>query len=216
MRKYIPIVLIAIALSSFIAAAQTGFPKTFFPQQTEYVQWTFTAPDNDAIAGMPAECPIRYKVSYDFSAMTRVDVTVMNKDKLMAQYRAGKTPTITPVAQQATGPIKISISFGAQQPITGDSKLPVLITVEDKGTGTFSEFDASKLEIATTGGEIKIKDCQPTGVIPMIKKKSTQMRCMFIAPNPTDTQTFYITAKLDGSYSIDKAQKVSIKPTMTR
>jgi hypothetical protein len=90
---------------------------TLSPQQTEFIEWQFSAPSNDQIANLPAECPIRYKVVYDFVANTQTNMLVISSDRLAQLQRAGQNPTFTSSETIGRGPVKINIEFGTTLPI---------------------------------------------------------------------------------------------------
>ncbi len=207
--------------------------KNFAPLQTEFVEWTFTAPSTDIIGNLPTECPIRFKVSYKFTSLSRVNVDVISKERLQQIQRSGNVSTFTPTVSVGRGPIKIYFSFGASLPIrtssTGfESILPVFISIEDKGTGLLSNIPAGKLSIKYPK-EFTIKSydkfdcsdniCTNNVEIPMIKKKSPPLRLSFIMPT-NDTvpveRTFFISAELNYTYDITGETNVEVKPILMK
>ena len=102
------------------ALSQGIYTQTFTslaPNQTEFVEWQFSAPSNDQIANLPAKCPVRFKITYDSVANTQTDLLVISSDRLSQLQRAGETPSFTPSQVIGRGPIKIDFSFGATLPI---------------------------------------------------------------------------------------------------
>ncbi len=199
--------------------------QTYMPLQTELFEWTFTAPTNDEIGNMPAKCPIRYKISYDFTAKTQVDVTVISPEKIRELQRSGKYEPITPTQTKGIGPIKIDISFGAKQPIKSGDVLPVFITIEDKGTGIYGSVPAGSLKLSVPA-DFEVKSCskfeengdvyENNVDIPMIKKRSPQIRCSFIMPDVTDMRTYYIKAELSYNYQKDYETDITINPSIEK
>lgn len=230
--------------------------KELVPQQTEYVEFKFDAPSNQEIGGMEAECPIRYKISYSFDAISQTDLQVISRDKLEALQRAGQAPTFTSTQSIGRGPIKIYFDFGATLPVrtsicknnsnvevectsssvdtdkSSFSILPLFILVEDKGSGIFGDIPANKLSFdisndfkvsscekftcTEVSGKLNCKNNQP---IPMVKKKSPQIRCSFIVPGkdkvPVD-KTYYIKAEMSYDYALYEDLSVAIKPTLEK
>ncbi len=200
---------------------------TYMPLQTELNEWQFTAPNNDNLGNMPGSCGIKYKITYDFTAKTQASVDVINADTLSRMQRAGQTPTANPTQSVGVGPIKVFFDFGASQPVRSGDILPIFVTVEDRGTGLLdsgdivagnlrftipSEFDeVSCSKFSNSGGE-----WENSAAVPMIKKKSPQLRCSFKMPDVTDIKTFYIEARLDYTYKLDNEIKVSINPTLVK
>ncbi len=120
--------------------------SSLVPDQTEFIEWDLVAPTNAQIGSMQATCPLKYKVTYDYSAKTQVDSKIISETKLRQLQRAGETPEYTPNQIIGRGPIKIEFSFGANQPVRTDTTFPVYIRVEDKGSGL---LDFEKGDIPT-------------------------------------------------------------------
>jgi hypothetical protein len=218
-----------------------GTINNFAPLQTEFKEWTFTSPSNDEIAYLPNKCPIRFKVNYTFNATSQIDVDIISKSRLTQLQRAGTPPSFTPSLSIGRGPVKIYLSFGASLPARDNSSLPIFISVEDKGSGLFKEitnYTQSEVKSLTlkVPDDFNISSCDkfdPRGtvseggvtyklyrnkdVIPIIKKKSPQLRCSFTTPNSTAIndleKTYFITASLEYDYDITGETTVSIKPT---
>lgn len=200
--------------------------KTYLPLQTELFEWDFTAPSNKDIGNMPHTCGIKYKITYDFIAKTQTDVTVISKSKMEELQRAGQTPSVSPGQSVGVGPIKVFFDFGMKQPIMSGDILPLFITIEDKGSGVYGSVPKGKLRIELPSGFEKIAcDNKFTGSggkfensaeIPLIKKKSPQLRCSFKTPSVTDIKTFFINARLDYTYKFDDEIKISINPTLVK
>ena len=201
------------------------------PLQTEFIQWSFNAPRNDEIAYLPTKCPIRFKANYTFEARSQIDVNIISKDRLSQLQKTGNQPTFTPSLTIGRGPVKIYLSFGAQLPARNESALPIFITVEDKGNGLLKEIPNNSLKLKVPY-DFNFSDCpkfsleknesgyniyQNNVVIPIIKKKTSQIRCSFTTPNSTAInnleKTYFITASLNYDYEIVGETSVDIKPT---
>lgn len=184
---------------------------TLVPDQEEFVEWNLDAPTNAQIGGMQATCPIRYKITYDYSSKTQVDSRIISEEKLRQLQRAGETPEFTPNQIIGRGPIKISFSFGVNQPVKTDTTFPVYVKVEDKGSGLldftkgdipvntlvlqvhedftpkscskFEEVDPSTLTLRDFTAQSGYKYYWNNATIAMVKKKSTELRCSFTTPD---------------------------------
>ena len=124
-----------------------------------------------------------------------------------------------------------------------DTKFPLYITVEDQGTGLISGGDlpvntlniSVPLDIANTLGTLNasVQICSGylnytasdsnyayfvnTGkTIPIIKRKSPKIVCTELQTpsSVTDERTYYFSAKLPYTYSIDKQNSVSVQPIL--
>ncbi|MFZ3076895.1 MAG: hypothetical protein WA139_00385 [Candidatus Aenigmatarchaeota archaeon] len=215
-----------IDTSSSTTSTTAAGAKTYYPLQTELMEWGFTAPKNSEIGSMPRTCGIKYKINYDFSAKTQTDVTVISKSKMEEMQRSGQEPSANPQQSVGVGPIKVLFDFGAKQPIKSGDIMPVFITVEDRGAGIYGNVLAGKLKLKFPSNFEKVVcdkftskgagEYANTAEIPMIKKSSPQMRCSFKMPSVTDMKTFYISATLDYTYKLDDEINVAVNPTLVR
>ncbi len=212
---------------------------SFFPQQIEFVEWPFSAPQSSQIGFLQVQCPIRWKVSYDFSAATVIDVDVIAYSRLLELQRSGQSPSFTPTQAIGRGPIKISISYGTTLPIrtsnlTANYKsiLPLIVTVENVGDGVYGTIPAGMLHVnkpsefsveqscldifSSSGNELTNKN-----PVTLINKKSVGLRCSLavpeesITPDPTKVyieKTFFFNASLDYSYSLQKQVDITVNP----
>jgi len=200
---------------------------TLVPLQEEFVEWTFRAPTNDQIAQISTKCPIRFKVDYNFDARSQIDVNVISQSRLTELQRAGEGVTFTPTLTVGRGPVKIYLSFGASLPVKSGNKLPLYILVEDKGDGLYSlipDEEGKRLVIEAPGFDATecVKDGKFTrsdsrlvsdGAIPLIRKKTVQLRCSLTAPAESFEKTYYITASLNYDYTITEETEVAVNPT---
>jgi len=206
--------------------SNTSGGVTIAPLGTEWKEWSFTAPGNDKIGGLSTKCPIRFKVSYNWDSKSQIDVDVISVDRYNELQRAGQFPTFTPTLTVGRGPIKIYFTFGATLPIRSGTTLPIFITVEDKGTGLLGSLTQNKLKLSFEGlSDVDCGDrftscvsgsCSNSAEIPLIRKKTPQLRCTAKAPtNVTIEKTFYITATLNYDYDIIGETIVEVKPFLT-
>ncbi len=194
--------------------------KTFFPQQTEFVEWTLKAPTNEQIANMRATCPINFKVKYDFTALSQVDINVISSDRLKELQRAGQSAAVTPTQTVGIGPLKIYFEFSQAQPFKTDSTVLMLISVEDKGSGLLEGNKISEIKLESSKQtELPVEEkCSPVKDITMVRKKSQQIRCTLTMPSASQvpqSKTYYITASVVYSYSLDSKLEVPITPTVS-
>lgn len=196
------------------------------PLQAEFKEWTFRAPSNEDIGHLSVTCPMRFMVSYSHTATSQIDIDVINSDRLSQLQKSGQAPSFTPTLTVGSGPVKIYFDFGASMPVRNATTLPVYITVEDKGTGLLGTIGSGNLKITFPDG-FTIGDCpkftcsSPPGNIvcttnadiPIIKKKSPQLRCSITTPAESIEKTYYIRADMDYNYDIVQEASVEIKPT---
>lgn len=131
------------------AKLQTSYSASFndiSPNDVQQVECQFKSPSSEKIGGLSANCPIRYKLTYDFSGITTTELNVISNNKSQAMQRAGQTPSTTSTQSKSRGPIKVDFSFGVNQPVRTSTidadpakssiiKIPMYITVENKGSG---------------------------------------------------------------------------------
>lgn len=111
------------------------------PNDVQQVECQFRSPSSEKIGGLDAKCPVRYKLTYDFSGITTTDLNVISNKKFQEMSRAGQTSVVTSVQSKSRGPIKVDFSFGVNQPVRTSSadsevKIPMYVRIENKGTGT--------------------------------------------------------------------------------
>lgn len=211
--------------------------KEFAPLQTEFVEYKLTAPLNEMIGNMPATCPLRYKITYNFTAISQSDFQVISESRLTELQRAGEIPTFSPTQSVGRGPVKIYFDYGASLPLRNATVLPVFIWIEDKGTGILPDIDNDSLIIKTPinftqdegtkycGGKFEYWKTDNANYsyynntgekIPMVKKKSPQIRCSMTPTLGTEpSKTFYLTASMNYTYPLYEETSVEIKPTLT-
>jgi len=206
----------------------------FSPLETEFVEWSFKAPENRKIAYLTAKCPIRFKVSYSYRSTSQVVVGVINQDERMRRLRAGQTISFIPNQTVGRGPVKIYFDFGASLPVITDSTLPVFITVEDKGTGLLEKIEAGYLLLKVHRDFTNPTTCEKfkfdapeddynvykntnDGDIEMIKRKSSLIRCSFDTPSEDEVeieQTYFLYSTIDYSYDLNYEVDIQVKPLL--
>jgi hypothetical protein len=192
----------------------------FVPQETKLIDWTFEAPSADEIAYLSTKCPIRFKINYTYNATSQIDVDVISKERLWEIQRSGNATTFTPTLNVGRGPIKIYFDFGVSLPVRNESILPIYITVEDKGTGIYGnvEINSSYIKFPSEFTDISCdhfscvnSTCDKNEKIPMIKRKSPQIRCSVKTPNVPIERTFFITAGINYAYDVEGEVNVEVK-----
>jgi len=201
----------------------------FSPLETEFIEWSFLAPENKEIAYLTAKCPIRFKVSYSYRSISQVIVGVINESERMRRLKAGQTISFIPNQTVGRGPVKIYFDFGASLPIVNNSILPVFITVEDKGTGLLEKIEKENLSLKVHSAFTNPTTCERfgdaslddnynvyknTNDIEMIKRKSTLIRCSFEAPDVEIEQTYFLYSTIDYSYDLTYEVDIEVKPLL--
>ncbi|MFQ6020598.1 MAG: hypothetical protein ACE5J4_01095 [Candidatus Aenigmatarchaeota archaeon] len=221
----------------FLEEGETTYTEdigTLYPGQTEFIEWEFQAPSNDQMVYLSVKCPIRYKVSYDFTTYSQIDVDVISPEELKRLQRTGETPTFTPTQTIGRGPLKIYFDFGSSMPIRASNyseknyTLPIYITVEDKGSGIYGNIPKDALSFSIPSDFVvskcdKFRYDEDSGLyfnnkeIPMIKKKTPQIRCSFITPsvdNVVVEKTYFLTANISYTYDLNQENEIKVEPTL--
>ncbi len=144
------------------------------PKDVQQVECQFKAPSAQQIGGIAAKCPIRYKLTYDFSGITTTELNVISNSKFREMQRAGQTPTVNSVQSKSRGPIKVNFDFGVNQPVRTSTidadpaksniiKIPMYIRVENKGSGKILQSALSAAATPPTGGAISV---QKSSILP--------------------------------------------------
>lgn len=208
------------------------YSKTYdlSPLETDFIEWSFKAPENKEIAYLTAKCPIRFKVSYDYDSTSQIVVGVINQSERMRRLRAGQTISFIPNQTVGRGPVKIYFDFGASLPVVNNSVLPVFLTVEDKGTGLLEKIGEGNLSLKVPSNFTKTDPCEKfggatngdyntyfntnNGDIEMIKRKSPLIRCSFEAPSVEIEQTYFFYSTIYYSYELPYEIDVEVKPLL--
>lgn len=201
---------------------------TFSPTESKLIEWTFSSPTKDRTAGLSVKCPIRFKITYNYNAVSQIDVVVINQARLSEQQRSGKTVTYTPSLNVGRGPVKIYFDFGSSLPVKEGTKLPVYVKVKDIGTGYYESIPVGKLTInsSSTGTTFQSLSCISdyftcSGVsctntvkdIPLIKKETFDMLCEATTPATVDMEkTLYLSASINYDYDVYGQTSVDVVP----
>ncbi len=199
--------------------------KTFMPEQEEQLTMDFTAPLNDEIARMEYDCPIRFKVEYDYEGKTQVDIKVIDKETKKEQIRLGTYQTFYPTQVQGLGPVKIDINFYSEQPFEELSKQVLSIQLKNVGKGRIkdSKIENGKLiiefpkgfkeitcdKMSCSGGKCKLKEDMQ-----FIGESTQKIRCSFKVPEVEEEKTYYVKTFVKYTYEIDEEEEVKVKPTV--
>ncbi|MFH1473286.1 MAG: hypothetical protein ABIE55_00150 [Candidatus Aenigmatarchaeota archaeon] len=209
-----------------------SFVDTFSPKESRLIEWNFEAPTGEEIAYISVTCPIRFKFDfYDYTAESQVDFVVIDKDYLLELQRAGETVTSRPTVNVGRGPIKIYFEFGANLPVKNGSPLPVYVRVEDKGTGLLRKIENGTFTITfPTGFTVPTNACPYFNCfgnvctsnedIPIINKKSLEIRCSNIKTPESDDlsfrpgpeKTYSISAEIEYDYSAVGEINIKVNP----
>jgi len=203
----------------------TSGSDSLFPQEIRQVEWNFNAPSSEQIANLRVTCPIRFKFDFNYTAKSQIDVIVINSNRLRELQKAGKSTTFSPTLNVGRGPIKIYFDFGTTLPVRDNSNLTVYVRIEDKGTGLLKQIEKDKFVITFPSDFIVPDDACPyftctNGVctnsqqsIPIISKKSLDIRCSGITTKPiADEKTYFISATLNYGYYVAGQVDVEVKP----
>jgi hypothetical protein len=198
------------------------FPN-FVPGQTEFVEWTFDTPNNEQMGYLPAKCPVRFIVGYNYRAVSEIEVDVISDERYDYLKQSGEFTTFTPTLTVGRGPMKIYMELGASLPIRSGRTVPVYVTVEDKGSGLLERIPPGNLTIRTIGpttpdcGErfnCSANECTNNQTLIMISRKSPTIKCSFTAPIGVELeQTYFVDAFLDYYYSVVEETSIEVKPS---
>jgi hypothetical protein len=199
-------------------------PPSFLPKQDEFVEWTFRTPTAEDLVHINSKCPVRFKVSYSFDAISEMEVDVISKAKYDQLQQSGEFQTFVPTLSLGRGPLRIILEFGASQPIKTDTTLPIYVTVEDKGTGLYATIPDGALNLTVPAGfslegcgdrfGCTGSTCSNSGNIMMIEKKSPTFRCSLRTPSEGTVafeKVYIIESGLHYTYDITKQVDVDIK-----
>ncbi|NIM46677.1 MAG: hypothetical protein GTN40_00765 [Candidatus Aenigmarchaeota archaeon] len=201
------------------------------PTETRLVEWTFQAPSSEDIANIKTTCPIKFKFDFEHTAVSEIDILVIETAHLQELHRAGKTTTFTPTVNVGRGPIKIYFDFGTSLPAKTGTSLAVYLVVHDKGTGLLRKIPSGKFKIefpegfTVTGGvdtcpffdcDSGSRICTSDEDIYIINKKSLEIRCSGITTpsiiSPGPEKTYFINASIDYDYYTIGNVDVEVRP----
>ena len=208
----------------FFKATETKKGEGIDIRKDEFVEWTFRTPTAEDLVHINSKCPVRFKVSYSFDAISEMEVDVISKAKYDQLQQSGEFQTFVPTLSLGRGPLRIILEFGASQPIKTDTTLPIYVTVEDKGTGLYATIPDGALNLTVPAGfslegcgdrfGCTGSTCSNSGNIMMIEKKSPTFRCSLRTPSEGTVafeKVYIIESGLHYTYDITKQVDVDIK-----
>jgi len=198
------------------------------PKEIRQIEWTFQAPDADKIAHLKVTCPIRFRFDFSYNAKSQIDVLVISSEHFSELQKAGKATTFSPTVNVGRGPIKTYFDFGTTLPVKNNASLPVYIRVEDKGTGLLQDIGAGNFNV-TFPNDFTVpdgtdtcpyfnctnKNCTSNANIPIISKKSLDIRCSGIktpANIGVPEKTYFISSSLNYDYYVAGEVDVEVNP----
>lgn len=203
------------------------------PGQTKPLTMTLAAPTREQLANLPGRCPVKYKVTYDFTASSSTSAEVISATRLRELQSAGQSPTFTPTTDIGRGPIKIYMAPISALPARSGSTLYVSIQVQNKGTGTYLNIPKGELSLKAPdtwkltdacGGEFA-NDTGPSNGYQIYtnsqlrgidlvgtEKQTFEIRCGFEMPTVPETKDYFLFANLPYSYDLIREIGVDIKP----
>ncbi len=185
--------------------SETSFSKTFFPQQEEYFEIKVKAPSASRIANLEAKCPVRIKLSYNYTAVTQVEAYVMTQEKYNRLAKAGKEPSYTPKQTVGIGPVKIYFEFFQPQPFISGKQVTFLVYAKNLGTGDVK--GSVNLNIAPE------MSCEGKENLEFIKKETRKVKCTWKPSlSGEEEKMYYLTAKATYKYETEKVADVVVKP----
>lgn len=127
-----------------LADNKASYTRTFTdigPSVEETIEWTFETPTRERIAGIEADCPIKWEVEYNFSAISQDDFYVISKERKREFDTTDTTWQGTDQAQYVgIGPVKIYYEFETPPPVKTNSTIQFSVQVVDKGVGLYSKI----------------------------------------------------------------------------
>lgn len=203
-----------------------------FPGSTKILKWEIGTPTNEQLGQMTGECPLRFKVNYNFDASTRAETIVASKEKLRQVSRTGESIKVSPTVTKSRGPIKIDVSFESSQPLRENTTVPFDVVVRNTGGGDVNRlnndnviinipnasFDQSWEEdgpcnYPNEGGSSSATESKR---LPFIDKKTPPIRCTFEPPDQgtTPLKTYVVKVDINGyTYTIYDEKIVKVEPT---
>jgi len=194
-----------------------------------FIQIGGQAPSKSEIAGIQSRCNFKYILNYDSFAITTIDTSIISQSRLSALQRSGKSPSFSPTLTTGTGPIKIIFEHANDLPARESDEMAFDLRVEDQGIGNYvkvpkntlmvsvpEEFNTTPDGCGVEFNNMGAKDGKRTYVnnmeLTVIKGKTSNYRCKFIAPPVVEERTFFITGRMDYTYVINDDVEVTITP----
>jgi len=207
----------------------------FAPAETKQGDWSFSAPSLEDIANLRTVCPIKFKITYNYTSRSQVDIGLIDDVRLKELQRSGKDVSYSTNLNIGRGPIKIYFDFGGTLPARNNSNLSFYVRVVDEGSGLYTTIPKGKLSIqapnmnsarpfqnlecvsdyfgicSQNGGVWMCSNSQK--VIPLISKKTFDIKCTLETPSTVnEEETRYINAYLPYDYDVIGSASVEVKP----
>lgn len=190
----------------------------------EIVEWQFSSPSKEATGNLRVECPIRFKVVYEYEAAKNSEIAIISEQALKEAQKAGENPQPSVTESEAAGPLEIDIEYSLRQPIITNQNVTATLRVVDKGKGIYQSIPNGSLSI-TPGKELLNFACEKfkksgdklvnEASIQMISKKSAPVKCTFTTPGEkavSEVKTSYMEARLKYSYEVHERRDVTVEP----
>lgn len=203
-----------------------------YPGGAEIVSQDFKTPTNEELGNMEGSCPIRFRVEYGYDAHSTTTLTLISQSRLREAARAGGSVSVSPMTTRSRGPIKISLSVDATQPVRSDMVIPMTVRVEDVGSGLYQQVEPGTLVLTfpkdfdvtcypsewmgspvAAGDEQEVKN---KASITLIQGQTPAIRCDLRHKTPdsiSNMKTFTIRADMNYVYKLYGDTTVSVKPT---
>ena len=187
-------------------------PQSFdiYPQETKYFEITFTAPDEDTVAGLPKKCPVRIKVSYTYTAKTQVEAYVMTQDKFKELGMAGKSPYYAPTQKVGIGPVKIYFEFVQPQPFFDGKDVTFFVYAKNLGNGDVGGSFNINVEALGSSNQ---PTCPSSGDLKFVEGETRKVKCTWEPDlGGSEEKMFYLVASAGYTYSYEKVVNVEVQP----
>ncbi|MDD5416381.1 MAG: hypothetical protein PHU12_00200 [Candidatus Aenigmarchaeota archaeon] len=117
-------------------------------QEEQLIELEFTAPSNERIGKLSADCPIKWEVSYDFSAISQDDFAVISRERNKELAKAGLTWEGSDQPEYVgIGPVKLYYRFNTPMPVQSGSSIQFALWAEDRGVGIYPKILANTMFI---------------------------------------------------------------------
>ncbi len=180
------------------------------PQETKYFEIKLKAPNEETVAGLPKKCPVRIKVSYEYTAKTQVEAYVMTQDKFKELGMAGKSPYYAPTQKVGIGPVKIYFEFVQPQPFFNGKDVTFFVYAKNLGNGDVRGSFKINVEVLGSSSE---PTCPSSGDLKFVEGETRKVKCTW---RPTlggsEEKMFYLAASAGYTYSYEKVVNVEVQP----
>lgn len=196
-------------------------PIELFPGGAELVEWSFSAPTREELGGLSVTCPIRFKATYPFEAVTISEIAIIDEQRLREVQRSGGDVSIGTSENRGPGPLKITFEYSFPQPLRTSNNITLTLKVKDNGNGIYQMIPQGALSL-TVPKELKTFKCDrmepKAGAfvssvnLTMIGRESTPVRCTFTTPDKVDElESFFLEGRLGYSYEVHRQEEVKLR-----